>query len=123
MLLARWVEPQLCKLVEKAPSGPQWVHDVKFDGYRIAARIERHPRQLAAHRNQARAPTANPEQVVDAALRRGSPKPCAAHGRVAPLDASPVARFGRTRMSGKARKIPFPGPMRSRGRSRGRAHF
>jgi DNA ligase D-like protein (predicted ligase) len=36
----RWIEPQLCKLVEKAPSGPQWVHEVKFDGYRIAARID-----------------------------------------------------------------------------------
>jgi DNA ligase D-like protein (predicted ligase) len=35
----RWVEPQLCKLVEKAPSGAGWVHEVKFDGYRMAARI------------------------------------------------------------------------------------
>jgi bifunctional non-homologous end joining protein LigD len=36
----RWIEPQLCKLVEKAPSGPGWVHEVKFDGYRMAARID-----------------------------------------------------------------------------------
>lgn len=34
-----WVEPQLCKLVEKAPSGPGWLHEIKFDGYRMAARI------------------------------------------------------------------------------------
>jgi DNA ligase D-like protein (predicted ligase) len=38
--LPRWIEPQLCKLVEKAPSGPGWVHEVKFDGYRMAARID-----------------------------------------------------------------------------------
>ncbi|HKN31470.1 MAG TPA: hypothetical protein VJY34_27775 [Roseiarcus sp.] len=25
----------------KAPSGPQWVHEVKFDGYRMTARIEK----------------------------------------------------------------------------------
>jgi DNA ligase D-like protein (predicted ligase) len=37
----RWIEPQLCKLVEKAPSGPGWVHEVKYDGYRMAARIHR----------------------------------------------------------------------------------
>ena len=40
MPLPRWVEPQLSKLVEKAPTGPQWVHEIKFDGYRMAARID-----------------------------------------------------------------------------------
>lgn len=25
-----WVEPQLCKLVEKAPSGSDWIHEIKF---------------------------------------------------------------------------------------------
>jgi DNA ligase D-like protein (predicted ligase) len=37
----RWIEPQLCKLVKQAPAGDQWVHEVKFDGYRMAARIDR----------------------------------------------------------------------------------
>jgi bifunctional non-homologous end joining protein LigD len=36
----RWIELQLCKLVENAPSGPGWVHEVKFDGCRMAARID-----------------------------------------------------------------------------------
>ncbi|TAL81007.1 MAG: hypothetical protein EPN75_05550 [Beijerinckiaceae bacterium] len=36
----RWVEPELCRLMEKAPSGPRWVHEIKFDGYRMGARIE-----------------------------------------------------------------------------------
>jgi DNA ligase D-like protein (predicted ligase) len=40
MPLPRWVEPQLAKLVERAPTGPQWVHEIKFDGYRMAARID-----------------------------------------------------------------------------------
>jgi DNA ligase D-like protein (predicted ligase) len=35
----KWIKPQLCKLAAKAPSGPLWVHEIKFDGYRIAARI------------------------------------------------------------------------------------
>jgi ATP-dependent DNA ligase len=36
-----WIEPQLCKLAERAPSGDGWVHEVKFDGFRMAARIDR----------------------------------------------------------------------------------
>jgi ATP-dependent DNA ligase len=40
MSLPRWIEPQLCKLATKAPSGPQWGHEIKLDGYRMAARIE-----------------------------------------------------------------------------------
>jgi bifunctional non-homologous end joining protein LigD len=40
MPLPRWIEPQLSKLAAKAPTGPQWVHEIKFDGYRMAARIE-----------------------------------------------------------------------------------
>ena len=46
MPLPRWVEPQLSKLVEKAPTRHNWVHEIKFDGYRMAARIERGKVQL-----------------------------------------------------------------------------
>ena len=42
----RWIEPQLCKLVEKAPTGDKWIHEIKFDGYRMAARIDRGQVQL-----------------------------------------------------------------------------
>jgi DNA ligase D-like protein (predicted ligase) len=42
----RWIEPQLSKLVEKAPTGDKWVHEIKFDGYRMAARIDRGKVQL-----------------------------------------------------------------------------
>ena len=41
MPLPQWIKPQLTKLATKAPSGPQWVHEIKFDGYRMAARIDR----------------------------------------------------------------------------------
>lgn len=32
-------EPELCKLVERPPSGPGWGHEVKFDGYRMQLRV------------------------------------------------------------------------------------
>lgn len=35
-----FVEPQLCKLVERAPSSQGWAHEVKFDGYRLQLRVE-----------------------------------------------------------------------------------
>ena len=38
--LPKFVEPQLCRLVEQPPSGAGFVHEVKFDGYRIQARVE-----------------------------------------------------------------------------------
>ena len=33
--------PQLATLVAEAPSGPEWLHETKFDGFRILCRLER----------------------------------------------------------------------------------
>src|ERR1700727_2544012 len=38
--LPEFVPPQLSRPVETPPSGPQWVHEIKLDGYRMAARID-----------------------------------------------------------------------------------
>ncbi|HET7083220.1 MAG TPA: DNA ligase D [Rhizomicrobium sp.] len=35
-----FVEPQLCRLVDRPPSGGNWGHEVKFDGYRMQLRVE-----------------------------------------------------------------------------------
>ncbi len=37
--IPRFVEPQLAKLYDRPPSGAGWVHEVKFDGYRIQMRV------------------------------------------------------------------------------------
>ncbi|MGP8163940.1 MAG: DNA ligase D [Steroidobacteraceae bacterium] len=34
-----FVEPQLCRLVDRPPSEPGWIHEVKFDGYRLQLRV------------------------------------------------------------------------------------
>ncbi|WP_226739729.1 DNA ligase D [Microvirga lenta] len=39
-ILPPFVEPSLAKLVASAPTGPHWLHEIKFDGYRIQARID-----------------------------------------------------------------------------------
>jgi bifunctional non-homologous end joining protein LigD len=39
--LPDFVEPQLATLVKSAPSGKRWLHEIKLDGYRLQARIEK----------------------------------------------------------------------------------
>ena len=39
-VLPQFVTPQLSQPVEKTPSGPRWLHEIKLDGYRMAARID-----------------------------------------------------------------------------------
>src|SRR5262252_439332 len=38
--LPAFVKPQLCKLVEAPPQGPDWLHEIKLDGYRMHARLD-----------------------------------------------------------------------------------
>jgi bifunctional non-homologous end joining protein LigD len=35
----RWIKPQLTRLVDDAPAGPDWLHEIKYDGYRMHARL------------------------------------------------------------------------------------
>ena len=39
--LPSWVKPQLTKLVDEPPEGSEWLHEIKFDGYRMHARLDR----------------------------------------------------------------------------------
>jgi DNA ligase D-like protein (predicted ligase) len=36
-----WVKPQLTKLVDQPSDGPEWLHEIKYDGYRMHARLDR----------------------------------------------------------------------------------
>jgi bifunctional non-homologous end joining protein LigD len=38
--LPRFIPPQLSLPVDKPPSGPQWLHEIKLDGFRMAARVD-----------------------------------------------------------------------------------
>jgi bifunctional non-homologous end joining protein LigD len=45
------ITPQLATLADQAPVGDTWVHELKYDGYRILARVKQHSAQLFT-RNQ-----------------------------------------------------------------------
>jgi bifunctional non-homologous end joining protein LigD len=38
--LPLFISPQLSQSVEKPPSDPQWVHEIKLDYFRMAARVD-----------------------------------------------------------------------------------
>jgi bifunctional non-homologous end joining protein LigD len=38
--LPAFVKPQLAALVKNAPDGPDWLHEIKLDGYRMHARLD-----------------------------------------------------------------------------------
>jgi DNA ligase D-like protein (predicted ligase) len=44
--LTEWIRPQLTQLVDTAPEGDQWLHEIKFDGYRMHARLDHGAVQL-----------------------------------------------------------------------------
>jgi bifunctional non-homologous end joining protein LigD len=34
-----FIAPQLATLRSKAPNGDQWLHEIKFDGYRVQVHV------------------------------------------------------------------------------------
>ena len=45
-----WIKPQLAKLVDNSPDGPDWLHEIKFVGYRMHARFDRGRVQILTRR-------------------------------------------------------------------------
>jgi bifunctional non-homologous end joining protein LigD len=38
--IPEFIAPQLCTLVGRPPAGAEWVHEIKFDGYRMQMRVD-----------------------------------------------------------------------------------
>jgi ATP-dependent DNA ligase len=38
--LPEWMRPQLTQLASEAPDGDQWLHEIKYDGFRMHARLD-----------------------------------------------------------------------------------
>jgi ATP-dependent DNA ligase len=36
----KWIKPRLTRLAGEAPTGTNWMHEIKYDGYRTQARID-----------------------------------------------------------------------------------
>src|SRR5499427_10743855 len=42
----KWIRPQLTRSVDEAPAGNDWLHEIKYDGYRMHARLDNGKIQL-----------------------------------------------------------------------------
>ena len=72
--MPEFIEPQLCHSVERPPSGEGWLHEIKFDGYRVQVRIEAGRAVVRTHKGLdwtnrfgaiARACAALPDAIID----------------------------------------------------------
>jgi bifunctional non-homologous end joining protein LigD len=48
--IPRFVPPELARLVAQPPSGDLWVHEVKYDGYRMQLRVEKNEATLSTRK-------------------------------------------------------------------------
>jgi ATP-dependent DNA ligase len=85
--LPGWIKPQLTKLVDQPPDGPEWLLEIKFDGYRMHARLDRGAVRLMTRTGLDWTPKYPSITAAVASLRRGrliSMASCAAFAPTAP---------------------------------------
>src|SRR5688572_6000513 len=72
--LPAFIQPQLCRLVDRPPEGKGWGHEIKLDGYRLQLRIEGGEATLLTRKGLdwthkfssiAKAATALPDSIID----------------------------------------------------------
>jgi bifunctional non-homologous end joining protein LigD len=89
--LPDFIDPELATLVERAPEGDAWVHEIKLDGYCVGSRIERgKARVLTRHANDW-TPRFRPNATILAEL---PVKVTYLDGEMAVLTAEGVSDFG-----------------------------
>ena len=87
------IPPQLSQPVEKPPSGPQWLHEIKLDGFRMAARIDHGHAQLLTRTGL---DWTNKYPSVIAALADVKAKTAYVDGELCGVDAAGLPRFAHT---------------------------
>jgi len=89
--LPDFISPQLAQLADSAPEGDAWLHEVKIDGYRVAARITGGKVHMFTRRANDWTPRFRP---IGAILAKLPVKAAYIDGEVAVLTAEGVSDFG-----------------------------
>ncbi|HKU16864.1 MAG TPA: DNA ligase D [Steroidobacteraceae bacterium] len=84
-----FIEPELCKLVERPPDGDAWAHEAKLDGYRMQLRVAAHEATLKTRKGLDWTDKFAPLAALAAAF-----PDCIIDGEVAALDANGAPDFG-----------------------------
>src|SRR5260221_8684520 len=85
------VKPSLATLVDEAPAGEDWLHEVKFDGYRILARIEGRRVKLISRNGLDWTPRF---KAIAGALAKLKVKSALVDGEVVAVNAKGMSDFG-----------------------------
>ncbi|HET9448328.1 MAG TPA: DNA ligase D, partial [Steroidobacteraceae bacterium] len=83
-----FIEPELCKLVEQPPTGEEWAHEAKLDGYRMQLRVADHDATLKTRKGLDWTDKFQP--IADLAAKFPD---CIIDGEVAALDANGAPDF------------------------------
>lgn len=86
------ISPELATLVDEVPTGENWLHEIKYDGYRLIARIDRGAVELRTRKHEdwsARFPW-----LVDALRAQVPVEAALIDGELVHLGADGVTRFG-----------------------------
>ena len=83
-----FIDPQLCKLVDRPPAASGWAHEVKFDGYRAQLRV-----QGGEARIRTRSGLDWTEQFSAIAKHAGALPDCILDGEVCALDQGQMPSF------------------------------
>ena len=84
-----FIEPELCKLVERPPDGEDWAHEAKLDGYRMQLRVAAHEATLKTRKGLDWTDKFQPLAAAAAKL-----PDCIIDSEVAALDANGAPDFG-----------------------------
>lgn len=90
--LPKSVELQLCTLVAEAPEGAEWLHEVKFDGYRALCRLEDGQARLITRGGQ---DWTTSYAAVASALQKLAAPQALLDGEIVALDARGASSFQR----------------------------
>lgn len=94
--MPEFVPPQLATLIDKPPSGDEWLHELKFDGYRLLCHLEgRQIRFWTRNRKDWTAKFAN----VGKAIKSLPVKTAIFDGEIVALDSAGRASFQRLQQS------------------------
>src|SRR3984893_1275313 len=103
----KWIKPQLTRLVDEAPTGPKWLHESKYDGYRMHARIDGDKIQMLTRTGLDWSPRY--KRTIEA-LRSLKVKSAYLDGELCALNADGVPVFSRLQAAmdeGKTDKLVF----------------
>ncbi|HEY8379731.1 MAG TPA: DNA ligase D, partial [Nannocystis sp.] len=84
--------PALATLVDRLPDDDRWLHELKFDGYRLLARVDGDDIKLITRGDQDW--TARLAPIADALRQRLAGRKALVDGELVHLDADGVSRFG-----------------------------